>query len=238
MTGRPYGIICPVSLACEVLEPRWTIQILCEMWGGSSRFNDIRRGVGNISPALLSRRLKEMETLGLVDRVEDRATGSIDYFRTARAMELEPALLDLSRWAQRNIDAEIAVRSPNVSTMMWAARRNLRVEELPARRVAMRFSFTDAPAGQPHYWIVAQPGAPVDLCVSNPGLDIDLFVETRMVAMAALILGRTTAAREIESGRLFLSGEACLIRSIERWFPREDDYDIEGVLHLQPHTAP
>lgn len=238
MTGRPYGIICPISLACEILEPRWTIQILCEIWGGSSRFNDIRRGVGNISPALLSRRLKEMETLGLVDRVEDRATGAIDYLRTARAIELEPALLDLSRWAQRNIDAEIAVRSPNVSTMMWAARRNLRIEELPARRVAMRFSFTDAPTGQPHYWIVAQRGAPVDLCVSNPGLDIDLFVETRMASMAALILGRTTAVREIEKGRLFLSGDARLIRSIEHWFPREDDYDIEGVLHMQDQVAP
>ena len=32
MTRRPYGLICPISLACEILEPRWTIQILTELW--------------------------------------------------------------------------------------------------------------------------------------------------------------------------------------------------------------
>jgi DNA-binding HxlR family transcriptional regulator len=92
MARRPYGLICPISLACEILEPRWTIQILTELWNGSTRFNDIRKGVGNISTALLSRRLKEMEALGLVERVEDRATGTIDYFRTEKAINLEPAM--------------------------------------------------------------------------------------------------------------------------------------------------
>ncbi|WJI66626.1 helix-turn-helix transcriptional regulator [Mesorhizobium sp. C399B] len=72
MTRRPYGLVCPISHACEFLEPRWTIQILTELWNGSTRFNDIRKGVGNVSSALLSRRLKEMEALGLVERVEER----------------------------------------------------------------------------------------------------------------------------------------------------------------------
>jgi len=82
MTRRPYGLVCPISRACEFLEPRWTIQILTELWNGSTRFNDIRKGLGNISSALSSRRLKEMEALGLVERVEDKAAGTVDYFRT------------------------------------------------------------------------------------------------------------------------------------------------------------
>lgn len=57
MSAAPYGIVCPITHACNILEPRWTIPILSEMWGGSTRFNDIRRGVGNISTALLSKRL-------------------------------------------------------------------------------------------------------------------------------------------------------------------------------------
>ncbi|NHX27970.1 helix-turn-helix transcriptional regulator, partial [Escherichia coli] len=60
MSIKPSGLICPITKACEVLEPRWTIPILAELWAGSSRFNDIRRGVGNISPGLLSKRLKEL----------------------------------------------------------------------------------------------------------------------------------------------------------------------------------
>lgn len=215
------------------MQPRWTLQILGEMWGGSSRFSDIRRGVGNISPALLSRRLKELEALGLVERMEDRATGKVDYIRTAKAIELEPALDLLARWAQHNVEAEIATREPNISAMMWSARRQIRLAELPQRRVVMRFHFANVASGHDCYWLVAQPGADVDLCVSDPGTDIDLFVETSAVSMAALMLGRSTAAREIAEGQLFLSGDQILLRSVERWFPREDGHDLDGVPQLR-----
>jgi DNA-binding HxlR family transcriptional regulator len=233
MASRPYGIICPISMACELLQPRWTMQILSEMWSGSSRFNDIRRGVGNISPALLSRRLKELEALGLVERAEDRATGSVDYLRTAKAIELEPALDALGRWAQRNVEAEIAVREPNVSSMMWAARRYLRVAELPPRRIVMRFHFANVPSGHDCYWLVAQPGVQVDICFSDPGTDVDLFVETTAIAMAAVMLGRSSLTREIAEGLMYLSGDQRLIRTIDRWFPREDGHDLDGVLQLR-----
>lgn len=233
MPSRPYGIICPISKACEYLEPRWTVQILAEMWAGSSRFNEIRRGVGNISPTLLSRRLKEMETIGLVERVDDRATGSVDYFRTEMAIALEPALEALSRWAQRNIEAEIAVSAPNISALMWSARRYVRVDELPQRRVVVQFRFADAEREPDRYWLVAKPGADVDLCTSDPRTDVDLYVETTAVAMAAIMLGRSTTGRETDKGQLFLSGDPRMVRSIERWFPREAGHDIEGVRSLR-----
>ena len=230
MPGKPYGIICPISKACEHLEPRWTMQILCEMWAGSSRFNDIRRGVGHISPSLLSRRLKEMEDAGPVERVEDHASGSVDYFRTAKAIELEPALSALAQWAQRNIEAEIAVGEPNLSAMMWGARRYVNVAELPPRRVVIRFHFAGVVSDYDCYWLVAQPGAEIELCASDPGADVDLYVETTTVSMAAIMLGCTSIAREIEEGRLFLSGDPRLIRTMDHWFPKEDNADIDGIL--------
>ena len=115
MSKKPYGLLCPISRACELLEPRWTIPILTELWNGSSKFNEIKRGVGNISPGLLSKRLRELEAAGLVDRVEDKATGTVDYIRTHKAVELEPALNALAVWAQRNIEAEVALKYPHVS---------------------------------------------------------------------------------------------------------------------------
>ena len=72
MSTKSYGLFCPLAMACEVVEPRWTLLILSEMWSGATRFNEIRRGVPGISPTLLSKRLKEMEKRGLIERLEDR----------------------------------------------------------------------------------------------------------------------------------------------------------------------
>jgi DNA-binding HxlR family transcriptional regulator len=91
-TQKPYGVICPITRACDVLEPRWTIPILVSLWAGETRFNDLRRAIGSISPTLLSRRPKEMEGKGLVTSVEDRAAGTVDCIRTDLAIAPEPVL--------------------------------------------------------------------------------------------------------------------------------------------------
>ena len=56
-----YGQFCPVSMAAEILCSRWTVVLLRELLCGSTRFNDLRRGLPRMSPTLLSKRLKELE---------------------------------------------------------------------------------------------------------------------------------------------------------------------------------
>jgi DNA-binding HxlR family transcriptional regulator len=234
MTRRPYGLICPISLACEILEPRWTIQILTELWNGSTRFNDIRKGVGNISSAILSRRLKEMEALGLIERVADKAAGTVNYLRTAKAIRLEPAMNALAEWAQCNIDAEIALSGADASTIMWALRRKIDLAEVPRRRAVIRFHFRDDPPPKcPHYWFVVEPGADLpELCSLDPRRDIDLYVETGVVSMGAILEGRSSIEREKEKGRLFLSGDPGVARSMDRWLRTSVFAAIEGIVQL------
>ncbi|MBA4095833.1 MAG: transcriptional regulator [Rhodospirillum sp.] len=234
MTRRPYGLICPISLACEILEPRWTIQILTELWNGTTRFNDIRKGVGNISTALLSRRLKEMEALGLVERIEDNATGTIDYFRTEKAINLEPAMNALAEWALCNIEADIALSGADASTVMWVVRRMIVFAELPRRRAVIRFHFRDDPPPKyPHYWLVVEPGADFpEICSLDPGRDVDLYVETGAVSLGAIIEGRSSIEREKERGRLFLSGDPGLARSMDRWLRTSVYAALEGIDQL------
>ena len=64
MTQGSYRQFCPVAMAAEILCTRWTVVLLREMMAGSTRFNDLRRGVPRMSPALLSQRLKELEQAG------------------------------------------------------------------------------------------------------------------------------------------------------------------------------
>ena len=233
MSQKPYGLLCPLSKASEFLEPRWTIQVLSELWLGSTRFNEIRRGVGNISPGILSKRLKELEDAGLVERVEDKAAGTVDYFRTDKAIALEPALNALAAWAQCNIDAEIALRDTDVSTLMWRMRGSIKTEELPMQRVVIRFHFSDKDLARDTYWMLVQPGAPVELCLSDhAGRDVDLFVETTVMSLGGILLGRTNIAREIEQGALFLSGDARLARTMDRWLRKSEYAEIDGIVML------
>jgi DNA-binding HxlR family transcriptional regulator len=234
MTRRPYGLLCPISRACEILEPRWTIQILTEIWNGSTRFNDIRKGLGNISSALLSRRLKELDALGLVERVENKATGTIDYFRTEKSIKLEPAMNALAEWAQCNIEAEIALSGADVSTIMWAVRRKIDLAELPRRRAVIRFHFRDDPPPKyPNYWFVVEPGADLpELCSLDPRRDVDLYVETSVVSLGAVIEGRSNIEREKERGCLFLSGDPGLARNMDRWLRTSVYAALEGIVPL------
>ena len=64
MTERSYNQFCPVAMAAEILCTRWTVVLLRELLAGSSRFNELRRGLPRVSPALLSQRLKDWRNGG------------------------------------------------------------------------------------------------------------------------------------------------------------------------------
>src|SRR2546430_8333695 len=62
-----YGQFCPVAVACEVFAERWTPLILRELFAGSRRFSEIRRGMPLISRALLTQRLRHLEDAGVIE---------------------------------------------------------------------------------------------------------------------------------------------------------------------------
>jgi DNA-binding HxlR family transcriptional regulator len=203
------------------------------MWSGATRFTEIRRWLGSISPALLSKRLKELEAQGLIERIEDRATGKVDYLRTQRAIDLEPALDALGKWAQCNIEARTALEDTDVPAMMWDMRNMIISEELPNRQIVIQFRFSDTGLDHSKYWALIRPGSTHEICVTNPGFDIDLYVETDRVSLAAITLSRTTISREIEEGRLFLSGDARLARTMDRWLYHRTKENQEEILQLE-----
>lgn len=232
MPSKPYGMICALSKACEIIEPRWTLLILNEIWSGYTRFSDIRRAVGNISPGVLSKRLGDLEKAGLVERIEDRAKGTVDYIRTQMAVDLEPAMDALAIWAQRHIDAEVALSDGDIGSMMDFFARSVRTSHFPSRRVVIRLHFADETGPYPTWWLVADPGASPEICVEIPDVDVDLYIETSKVSWNAIFYGRSSVAREIDAGRLFATGEALLVRTMDKWLPRSTYADVDGIRML------
>ena len=77
-TPGSYGQFCPVAMAAEIVCSRWTALVLRELLCGTTRFNDLRRGVPLMSPTLLSKRLKELEETGVIVAVPTRQPGVVD----------------------------------------------------------------------------------------------------------------------------------------------------------------
>lgn len=217
MSNVSYGLFCPLAMACEVIEPRWTLLILLEMAGGATRFNEIRRCVGGISPTLLSKRLTELEKHGLVERVEDSSKGTVYYVRTDKAVELDPVLRMLSDWAYRHVEADVALNDLKPDYLMWNVRRKLDASALPARRTVVRFHFEDCKGGEYTYWLIARPGTDVELCITDPHFEVDLFIEGTSKALASVWMGYSALKTEIAEDRISLIGDALLIKTIDRW---------------------
>ena len=128
-----YGQFCPVSMASEILCSRWTTLVVRELLCGSTRFNDLRRGVPRMSPALLSKRLKELEQRRRDHRVAQverlRRVSPIGSRRGAEAVDHGARQSGRSAgWSSR-----LSLKNLDPSLLMWDMRRSLNVKLLPDR---------------------------------------------------------------------------------------------------------
>lgn len=210
-------LFCPVKMASEMLAPKWTIQILAELWWGSSRFNELRRGIPGLSPSLLAKRLRELEANGMVERVDDPASGTVEYIRTQSAIELEPVIQALGEWAYRNTNVHDTMCHAEPRSFIWHLRHNIDTDHLPRRRVTMQMTFPEQTEEARNFWIVCKPGEPVDVCYLNPGFDVDLFIRAALETMVSVYFGYTRLAAEIDRDRVSLIGEMAIARSIGKW---------------------
>src|SRR5215468_1895000 len=97
MTG--YGQFCSIARAHEVVGGRWTLLVVRELLCGSTRFNDIRRGVPRISRTVLSERLQALTFAGAVARIDGEH--GPEYALTEAGKELATLVGALGTWGQR-----------------------------------------------------------------------------------------------------------------------------------------
>jgi DNA-binding HxlR family transcriptional regulator len=97
-----YGQFCPVAPAAEVLTERWTPLVIRELaLTGSLRFNDIQRGVPLMSSSLLSKRLRDLERSGILERRQRGDGKGTEYHLTPAGQEFGPLIAQLGIWSER-----------------------------------------------------------------------------------------------------------------------------------------
>ncbi len=215
-----YGQFCPVAMAAEIVCSRWTALVVRELLCGTTRFNDLRRGVPLMSPTLLSKRLKELEEAGVIVTVPTAQPGVVEYKLTEAGEDLRPVVMSLGIWGQRWVEKSISLKNLDPSLLMWDMRRSLDPKPLPKRRCTIQFLFPDVQSAKRSWWLVVDVvdgDGKVDLCSTNPGFEIDLYVTSPLRSMTAIWMGFATVAKEVEAGNLELIGDAEVAKSMQRW---------------------
>jgi DNA-binding HxlR family transcriptional regulator len=214
-----YKQFCPVAMAAEVLCSRWTLLVIRELAAGTSRFNDLRRGVPRMSPALLAKRLRELEAAGVVARKPSRrGPENHEYGLTEAGRELGPVIDAIGAWGQRWIETEATLKNLDPVLLMWDIRRNIDVSPMPRRRNVIQFIFEDLTEPRRNWWLVVAPAEGVDLCGVDPGYDVDLYLSTDLRTMTEIWMGYTPLAQAVDERRLLITGSAELQKRLQAWF--------------------
>jgi DNA-binding HxlR family transcriptional regulator len=216
--GSAYNQFCPVAMAAEIICTRWTLVLLRELVAGSTRFNDLRRGVPRMSPALLSKRLKDLESAGIVERSKVAGeVGVFEYRLTKSGRDLGAVVEAVGVWGHRWVETESSLDNLDPNLLMWDMRRNINPRPMPARRSIIQVIFADLPASKKNWWLIVQPGEGVDLCSVDPGFDVDLYLSTDLRTMTEVWMGYITLTQAKREERLTATGDRQLEANMKNW---------------------
>jgi len=210
-----YGQFCPIAKATEIVGERWTLLIIRELLMGGRRFSDLQRGLGAISPALLTARLKSFEDQGLVVRRRVHGLRGYQYYPTAACEELKPILIALGEWALCWARSTLATDYWDIDMLLLYLERSIDPSQLPGKETVIQFKFKDLPE-QRNWWLLVREGK-VDICITPPGRDVNVFFSTTARAMSEIWMGERSYREAIVSGDLVIEGDLALTRRISSW---------------------
>lgn len=207
---RSYDQYCPLAKALDVIGERWTPLILRDLALGPKRFTDLEQRLTGIAPNLLSRRLRSLESHGIVRRRELAPPAATHVYElTDAGKEIGPALFELARWGTRFLGP---LRPDERFQLEWL---------LP---VIQDFADAEAARGVAETYEFRIDGAVFHVEVDDGTVDVrpgsardpDLVVETDLPTLTAVGFGTITWEQAAEEHRGRIEGDpAALERALE-----------------------
>jgi hypothetical protein len=170
---------------------------------GPRRYGELLEGLPGITTNLLAKRLKEMEELGLIQRVPAEGSLREAYALSELGAALEPAVMELARWGGRFLTAPTAEDRLDIGWGLISLKRRYRgglslVAEFAIDERRFELTFT------PNYLAVRERGATLP----------DVRLSGTLAAFRALLFARAPASRAIERGELSVEGEDEALRAL------------------------
>lgn len=212
---KGYGSFCPVAKAAEILTERWTPLVLRELLLGSRHFNELRRGIPQMSPTLLSKRLQTLEEAGLISR-QSGDNGHWEYHPTQPTREAWPIIDAMGYWGHKWAHSQLTPGELHAGRLMWNMRRSFDLKHIPGDFV-LYVEIADARLKR-WWFIVKQEEA--DLCWDDPGFPVDISLYASLLTLGQIFMGDLSLLRACELGKIEIDGPKHLVKSMPAWFPR------------------
>jgi DNA-binding HxlR family transcriptional regulator len=200
---------CGIAHASDLLGQRWALLVVRELLLGPKRFTDLRAGIPDVSPNVLSQRLQELEGAGILRRrrLAPPAAAQV-YELTEWGSELEPAVLALGRWASQ---------SPS-----FPARARMGPDSLV---LAMKTTFQpEKAAGLAASYELLLGEIPYEIRVASGGFDAergeaeepDARIQTDADSFAAVVFGGRPLTDAVQEGDIELKGDRRAVNALVR----------------------
>ncbi len=172
-----------------------------------------------MSSALLSRRLKELEHAGIIDKRSKDGKRGHSYTLTESGKELFPVLDKMGMWAQKWLRREITDdKNLDSDVLFWELRQSIlsQAHQVDSRRV-VEFQLQGVPTDRRFYWLVFE-NDDVDVCVKNPGHEVDLWVASSIRTLVELWLGHVSLSNAIGDESIRLDGDTKEVATFSTWY--------------------
>lgn len=210
-----YGQYCPIAKAMEVLGGRWTLLIIRDMlYGGARHFNELSRGLPRLSRGVLSERLRQLQSAGIIDRRPSGPNRRPEYLLTAAGEQLRPVIGVLLEWGAAWAFDEPEEEDLDPVLLMWWMRAGVDTGSLPAGRTVAQFDFHGV---KERFWLILEQ-SDVSLCLKRPRFDIDIWVTSDLSALFQVWLGRREFSDAVDEGLIDLNSVPSLERAFPSWF--------------------
>ena len=199
------GQYCPISRALDVVGERWSLLILRDMVTGTTRFNDLARGLPGLSRTLLTKRLRHLERFGVVER------SGTQYVLTPSGRALEPIVFGLAQWGAEWMFGDPLPDELDAQLLVWWMHSRVDTSGLAGERHVLHLRFADDAR---RFWIVVEHGTP-SVCMSDPGFPVDVTISSDVASLYAVWLGRLPLPAALRSGRVHVEGPTTMTRRLD-----------------------
>jgi DNA-binding HxlR family transcriptional regulator len=214
-TKRTYGDGCAIAHGLDLVGERWALLVVRELLLGSKRYTDLKRGLPNASPNVISERLRELEQAGVIrrDKLPPPASSHV-YELTDWGRDLEDTVVSLGRWATRSpsLPREVPIGADSVVLALKARLQPDAAEQLQAT-YELRF-------GEDRFHIAASDHT---IEIARGGADHpDATIESKPGALFAVLADGRSLADARHAGDIKIDGDIAAVKRLVRHFKQPE----------------